>query len=105
MKRKLIFILGAGAIVMAVTAWLLYPRPPQPGSAHYRFMHCPQCELELPYDASKVDRPCPRCGREPHLIPTTASVAALGGSSGPFARVYGGLLLELNILLAVILYV
>ena len=47
MNTSVLWILAAGAVLMAATAWLVYPSSPSldPGTA-YRFMHCPKCKVE-----------------------------------------------------------
>jgi uncharacterized paraquat-inducible protein A len=102
MTRKLLGVLVAGGLVIAVTGWLLYPWPGQNANQNFRFMHCPHCGLEVPYNANTAGRPCPRCGPDFVLEPTTEAVAVTGGPPNPFARMLGPILLELNVLMVAV---
>jgi hypothetical protein len=106
MDRKLIIVLVSGAVVMAFTLFLLYPRSPQPGSQKYKFMHCPKCGLEVPYNPDLAGKPCSRCGPfGPEMVPTTEPVALTGGSPSPFNLMFLAILFELNVLIIALLYV
>jgi hypothetical protein len=108
MERTRSAVLGGGVIVIALTIWLLYPRAapaPKPDGGNYRFMHCPKCDKEYPYDARKVSQGCIRCGPEGVLVPTVDSIAGSGGRSSPFAWMIVPLLLEVTLLLAAVVYI
>jgi len=105
MKRQLAYVLGAGAALIAVTVWMLYPRPPQPGTEDYHFMHCPKCGTEFAYNPKLAGQPCSHCAPGRHLlVPTVDSVGRTGGPPSPFARMIVPLLLEVTLLLAAIVY-
>jgi hypothetical protein len=107
MNRKRLILLLAGAIVVAFTVFLLYPRPPQPGSEKFRFMHCPKCGTEYPYNPELAGKPCSRCAPfGPDLVPTTESVATTGGVAvSPWNKMFVVLLVEAVVLMGAFLYV
>lgn len=106
MNTSILWILAAGAVLMAATAWLVYPSSPSldPGVA-YKFMHCPKCRREVPFDPNKRVDGCKRCGDDFPLVPTVRSLKETGGAPGPYARLIAPLLIEANVLLAALLFV
>ncbi len=104
-KHKLLGIGVVAALVFAFTASMLYPRPAS-DQGPYRFIHCPNCGAEVPYNAALEGKSCLACAPEKHLlVATTYSTAQSGGPASPFARMLGPLMLEVNILLVVVWYV
>src|SRR3954447_10620474 len=105
MRANVLWIVVAGAGLMAGTAWLSYPRPPkhEPGKA-YRFMSCRECGWEWHYNADLFEKGCRRCRDGPALVATMTSVKVAGGPPSPLPRLIAPLLIEVNVLLAVVWY-
>lgn len=106
MNTSVVYVVSAGVVVMAATAWLAFPSSPgpEPGVA-YKFMHCPKCRREAPFDPNKRADGCKRCGDDFSLVPTVRSLKETGGAPGPYARLIAPLLVEANVLLAALLFV
>jgi ribosomal protein S27E len=104
MDRNTLWVLGAGATVVLLTAWVLYPRPPRPTGAggRYRYMHCWDCKRESAYSEREIEKGCPHCGGQ--LVPTMESLADRGGFESPVSKLLGPILAEVTILLAAVLY-
>jgi hypothetical protein len=104
MDRKLIGILVGGALVMSVTAWFYSQKKASPVKPEdRRFMHCPQCLKELPYEALRAEKGCQLCGAKDELVPTKESLKTTGEPPSLGARLIVPLLIEANVLLGVVM--
>src|SRR5690348_9021488 len=105
MLRKLLLTALAGTLVMALSAWLMSSeaRPTLKPDAKYRFMHCRNCGKEKLYDPDKLNE-CFRCGEGHPMFPTEESIAKTGLPPSPYGRMIAPLILEFNILLALLWY-
>jgi len=106
MNRKLLSVLAVGVLIMAGTAYLVYPSRSKSlvDLSKAKYMHCPKCIKEKMYTPAGFDIPCPYC--EKPLVATTESVTNSGSTpSSPYTQLYMLLLVEVVILLAAIWYV
>jgi uncharacterized paraquat-inducible protein A len=102
MDRILISILVSALAIMGVTVWLAYgSRPPPIPDRDRRFMHCPNCEKESPYEAKRFEKECPYCSQK-GLVATKESIRKTGRPDSPFGRMTPPLLVEVTILAAVL---
>lgn len=108
MERKHRWVVAIGLVAMVLTVWFLRPMHSRGlvNKEKARYMHCLDCGKEWPFDARRFEGGCPRCGTKANLIPTEAAVLKDGATSlpNPYGKMIAPLLVEGNILLAVILY-
>jgi ribosomal protein S27E len=91
-RNAILVVIGAGVVILSVTALMLWPRPTEPGDCH--FMHCSVCDNEMVYSAALSGKRCPRC-KPPnigYLIPTRKSVNE--GGRSPYRQIVGVLMFE-----------
>src|SRR5262249_6356500 len=91
-------VIGIGVGVILLTIWLFSPSPPPP-DAKFKFMHCPKCETEFPYNKNLANKPCSRCGIKYRYTPTMEQMAKSGFQS-PYQTMVIALVIELNALMA-----
>jgi hypothetical protein len=105
MNRKYIVVLVAGALVMATTAWVLFP-PRKPKSvgdpSTYKFMHCPKCFREKMYTPDVADKLCLYCDKP--MVPTTErfSESNAAKAKSPYGLMFALLYVELLAVMAAI---
>jgi hypothetical protein len=98
-------------MVMVVTVSKFGPKTPEKGAAKddkkYKYVHCDNCKMELPYNADMVEKRCPKClppNKEGYFVPTEVSIKSRLGQVNPWTRIYVALFIETVAMLAVITY-
>jgi NAD-dependent SIR2 family protein deacetylase len=113
MKLRLLLVLGLGLLVMGITAVMTYPPKAakkkksfdDEDAVEYKFMHCPKCHAELPFDKQTFADGCPQC-QYPRLEPTTESVnSVVSMEPSPYNRMAASIFVELVVLLGVVWFV
>ncbi len=105
MDRKLVAILVGGALVMACTTWICFPKPPPPiDPVDRHFVHCNKCDREMPYLPERLEKPCMQCGATDTMFATKESLKKSGAPPNPYTPMGVALLAEANILLAAVLF-
>lgn len=108
---------------MIVLAWLLavglsvqyfQPKPPATKDgkqakdakqeSKYKFLHCDQCKMEIPYSEKLDGSKCPKCvpPKPGFFVPTEKSASA--GVQSKWAKVYVAVFVETVIMLGVVTY-
>ena len=94
MNRVLAVLAALTILVVGVGMfwWLRGPVGSGKGGRPYTHMHCPECNLEMPYNKGTLDRPCPHCGPSgPHLIATVGPRGTSGAEEASPSAVGGAL--------------
>lgn len=82
--------------------------PAEPGKkgdaakAGYKFIHCSECKMELPYNADMADKRCPKCQppKTGYFKATQASIKSGGsGAIDPWRYVYVAVFIESVVML------
>jgi predicted amidophosphoribosyltransferase len=106
MKRPILYILGAGALVIGATVWLTYPSSTSSfisDPSKYQFMYCPHCDKEEKFDLDKFANGCKKCGSE--FVPTEKSIAATGRPPSPYVRMFMLIFAELLVTMAAVWFI
>jgi hypothetical protein len=97
-------------MAMAVTVGRFGPKTPVKGAAQdtskFKYVHCDNCKLELPYTPEMVEKRCPRCQppKEGFFVPSETSVKSRLGQTSPWTRIYVALFIETVVMLALLTY-
>jgi hypothetical protein len=104
---QLCLLLFAGLLTAGVTFALMAPKPADKAldSERYKFIHCDQCKLEMPYNTELVEKRCPRCPppKTGFFLPTERSIKS-GGDPSPWRWLYVTLFLEGVVMLGGVTY-
>jgi hypothetical protein len=98
-------VLTIGIVVIGITAWKTYPRKAKATTipaGEAKFMHCPDCDMEQPFDPKWLDAPCAACGSEKGWVLTRESITTASEnntSTGARARMIAFLLPEVVVML------
>jgi hypothetical protein len=97
-------------MVMVVTVSRYGPKTPAKGAAQdtskFKYVHCDNCKLELPYNPDLVEKRCPRCQppKEGFFVPSEFSVKSRLGQTNPWTPIYVALFIETVAMLALVTY-
>jgi uncharacterized paraquat-inducible protein A len=104
-------ILLVWLILIGVTVNRYAPKPRVKGPGEdvqkYKFMHCDQCMMEMPYNPALDGTRCPKCQppKTGFFMPTETSAKTGAASMSPWMKVYVGWLVETVLMLAGLTYV
>jgi hypothetical protein len=99
-------VLVIGFTVIGITLWKTIPRNSrsQVPPTNAKFMHCPDCKTEVPFEITKIDDICMTCGSEKGWIATRESIKE-GTAKSPYGRMVAFLLPEIVVLLGLLWFV
>jgi hypothetical protein len=106
MKRPILYVLTAGAIVVGATVWFTYPSSTSSfisDPSKYQFMYCPQCGKEEKFDLDKFAHGCKKCGSD--FVPTEQSIAVTGRPQSPFVHMFMLVFAELLVIMAAVWFI
>ena len=97
------------ALLTAFFLWLQGGARSAQRAGPFTHMHCPECGLEMTYNAAKEGSSCPQCGSDgPKMIATVGPKREQRSGVGPVGKtlvaMLGALILSLGALYAWILY-
>src|SRR5262245_14543392 len=87
-------VLVAWLLVIALSVRQYRPKePPKAGTAdttQYKYLHCDQCLMELPYNKELDGKRCPKCQppKTGFYVPAEHSVKSGLGAMSPWSKVY-----------------
>ncbi|QJW99275.1 hypothetical protein [Frigoriglobus tundricola] len=112
--RKRWIQVGLVLLVWLLTGSLLYARlAPKPvvrgekgDTSKFKFLHCDQCNMELPYNKDLDSRPCPKCPppKSGFYVPTETSAKSGKAALPPWTKVYVALFTDTVLMLGAVTY-